>query len=132
MIKECFQEYFDEVKNINRVSPIPINSRMYVSLAELNVLKQIDSLKDQSVEFITHLFTFKEGINVLLRCRFDLLELGLSRYLLSSPLVNEDSLLALLEDDDFISSADDTWVEHLYSNPNIREFDVCTLACMQI
>lgn len=126
MIKESFQMYFDGME-VYSVVPIPIKTNYYLPMSDLILLSQITSLESYSLEFIMNLFTFEEGIQVLLRCRNDLIQNGTIMYLFSSPLVPEQVLLELLDDNDIIRYANDNWLEHLYANPNIQERSIYDL-----
>lgn len=127
MIKDSFQVYFEGVESIPKVTPIPINRDHYVSMDDLIALSQIESLHNYSSEFIQNLFTFSEGVQVLLKRKSDLSLTGLTMYLFSSPFVSECDLLDLLNDEAFIGYAEDSWMEHLYANPNIHDFSICDL-----
>ena len=98
MIKKAFQVYFDGVEYIPTAKPILIDPNYYVSMDDLIKISTIKSLNGCSIEFIKTLFTFSEGVQVLLKCKHDLAMTGLTMYLFSSPFVSEDDLLALLND----------------------------------
>lgn len=127
MIKKDFQVYFDGIERIYPITPIDIRTNYYIPMIDLFTLAGIDSLKEYSKEFIMNLFSFEEGVQVLLHCRYELAQMDLMMYIFSSPFVSDKVLLELLDDEKIIKHANDNWIEHLYANPNIREINICDL-----
>ena len=127
MIKKDFQVYFEGIEYIYPDTPIDIKTNYYIPMTDLFALASVDSLEGHSKEYIMNLFTFEEGVQVLLHCKYELAQMDLMMYLFSSPFVSDKVLLELLDDEKIIKYANDNWIEHLYANPNIREISIYDL-----
>jgi hypothetical protein len=119
MIKPQFKSYFDEDIIFAEVDAIPTRTDCKLSKYSLERLNTIESLDVYSNGFILNLFAFPQGLHFLLNHKQELLDRGLIMYLFSSPFMLDDMLLDLLNDNDIIEYCDDSWLEHLYINPNI-------------
>lgn len=118
-MKESFRPYFEEYEEINDVFRAATRPDCKIPKSIIDRLYTIQSLNEYPNEFIMNLFAFLEGIQLLLNHKQDLIDRGLFIYILSSPFVPEETLLEILNDEDIIGYCNDSWLEHLYANPNI-------------
>ncbi len=122
-MKSGFRPYFENFREINEVCRAPIRDDCIIPRTVIDRLYTIQSLREFPNEFIMNLFAFIDGIQILLNYKQDLIDRGLFMYILSSPFVSEETLLDMLNEEDIIGYCDDSWLEHLYINPNIWNDD---------